>query len=97
MKSFRLFVAILWLTCVSSMSVSAAPAAGFYVPNTNTMDVYFAPAAELLPYAGQVLVGTELQGNFWLIRPTANGFATEQVAVQLPSGDLNLEGATYVP
>jgi hypothetical protein len=76
---------------------AGSPAAGFYVPNTNTMDVYFAPAAELLPYAGQVLVGTELQGNFWLIRPTANGFATEQVTVQLPSGDLNLEGATYVP
>ena len=48
-------------------------AAGLYVPNTNTMDVYFARRGAAAPYAGQVLVGTELQGNFWLIRPTANG------------------------
>jgi hypothetical protein len=76
---------------------AGAPAAGFYVPNTNTMDVYFAPAAQLVPYAGQVLVGTELGGSFWLIRPTASGFETEPVAVELPSGNLNLEGAAYVP
>lgn len=76
---------------------AGAPPAGFYVPNTNTMDVYFASAAQLTPYAGQVLVGTELQGNFWLIRATATGFATQQVAVHFPSADLNLEGAAYVP
>jgi hypothetical protein len=75
----------------------SAAAPGLYIPNTNTMDVYFAPAAQLVPYAGQVLVGTELGGSFWLIRPSASGFATEPVAVQLPTGDLNLEGAAYVP
>jgi len=74
-----------------------APPAGLYVPNTNTMDVYFAAAAQLLPYAGQVLVGTELGGSFWLIRPTASGFSADPVTVQLPTGDLNLEGAAYVP
>jgi hypothetical protein len=73
------------------------PAAGLYVPNTNTMDVYFAPAAQLAPYVGQVLVGSELGGSFWLVRPTATGFASEPVAVQLPTGNLNLEGAAYVP
>jgi hypothetical protein len=76
---------------------AGAPPAGLYVPNTNTMDVYFASAAQLVPYAGQVLVGTELQGNFWLISATATGFDTQQLAVQLPTGDLNLEGAAYVP
>jgi hypothetical protein len=74
-----------------------APAAGLYVPNTNTRDVYFATATQLVPYAGQVLVGTELGGSFWLIRPTPGGFAADPVAVQLPTGDLNLEGAAYVP
>jgi hypothetical protein len=74
-----------------------SPAPGLYVPDTNTMDVYFAPAAQLEPFAGQVLVGTELEGNFWLISPTATGFDTEPLAVQLPTGDLNLEGAAYVP
>jgi len=74
-----------------------APAAGLYVPNTNTMDVYFAPAAQLTPFAGQVLVGSELLGGFWLIRSTASGFVTQQLAAQLPTGDLNLEGAAYVP
>jgi hypothetical protein len=74
-----------------------AGAAGLYLPNTNTMDVYFAPAAQLAPYAGQVLVGTELGGDFWLIRPTASGFAADPVAVELPTSDLNLEGAAYVP
>ena len=67
------------------------------MPNTNTMDVYFASAAELAPYVGQVLVGTELGGSFWLIRATATGFSTEQVTVALPTGNLNLEGAAYVP
>jgi hypothetical protein len=74
-----------------------APAAGLYVPNTNTMDVYFAPADQLVPYAGQVLVGTELGGSFWLIGPSSTGFTVVPVAVQLPTGDLNLEGAAYVP
>ena len=76
---------------------AGAPAAGLYVPNTNTMDVYFAPAAQLAPYVGEVLVGTELGGSFWLVRPTATGFVAEPVAVQLPTGNLNLEGAAYVP
>jgi hypothetical protein len=76
---------------------AGAPAAGLYVPNTNTMDVYFATADQLADYAGQVLVGTELGGDFWLIRPSATGFVAEQVAVQLPTDDLNLEGAAYVP
>jgi hypothetical protein len=76
---------------------AGAAAAGLYVPNTNTMDVYFASAAQLADYEGQVLVGTELGGDFWLIRPSATGFVAAQVAVQLPTGDLNLEGAAYVP
>jgi len=76
---------------------AGSPPAGLYVPNTNTMDVYFAPASQLTPYAGQVLVGTELRGNFWLISATPTGFATQQVSVDLPTSDLNLEGAAYVP
>ena len=61
------------------------------------MSVFFAAAAQLAPFAGQVLVGSELEGNFWLINATASGFQVQQLAASFPGGNLNLEGAAYVP
>jgi hypothetical protein len=78
---------------------AGAPPAGLYVPDTNSMAVYFAPASQLLPYAGQVVVGSELGADFWLVAPAASGkgFTVQQLAVSLPNGNPNLEGAAYVP
>jgi hypothetical protein len=76
---------------------AGAPASGLYVPDTNSMSVFFASASQLAPFAGQVLVGSELQGSFWLIEATASGFQVQQLATTFPGGNLNLEGAAYVP
>jgi hypothetical protein len=78
---------------------AGSPAAGLYVPDTNSTAVYFVGADVLTPYAGQVLVGSELGGDFWLIAPdkAGTGFVTQQLEVTLPDRGPNLEGAAYVP
>ena len=79
---------------------AGGPAPGLYVGDTNSMAVFFEPESVLAPYAGDVLVGSELGGDFWLIRPAGNGkgFVTSQLAVRLPNAsNPNLEGAVYVP
>jgi hypothetical protein len=78
---------------------AGSPAPGLYVADTNSMAVYFEPEPVLAPYAGDVLVGSELGSDFWLIRPTADGkgFVTQHLSVQLPDGNPNLEGTAYVP
>lgn len=77
---------------------ASAPAAGFYVADTPSQSVLFAPAQELEAWVGSVLVGTEKTGMFWLIRPRpGGGFAVVPVQSDLPRVAYNLEGATYVP
>jgi hypothetical protein len=78
---------------------AGSPAAGLYVPDTNSGSVFFVPASVLAPSAGQVLVGSELGSDFWLIGPNSDGtgFVTEQLSVTLPDPSPNLEGAAYVP
>jgi hypothetical protein len=72
----------------------AAP--GFYVADTNTKNVYFAPAAQLAPYVGNVLVGTELGARFFVITHNGVGYQTRELQTNLPNANYNLEGATYV-
>jgi hypothetical protein len=59
------------------------------------MSVFFA-AAQLAPLAGRVLVGSELEGNFWVIDASGSGFRVQQLET-FPGGNLDLEGAAYVP
>ena len=73
-----------------------SPAAGFYISDTISMNVFFTPAAALRPFAGSVIVGTELTGQFWLIRPKVGGFEALSVKTDLPAVAYNLEGATWV-
>ncbi|HEY8284374.1 MAG TPA: hypothetical protein VIJ28_08300 [Chloroflexota bacterium] len=70
--------------------------AGLYVTDTLSRDVFFAPAAELAPYAGSVLVGSELGGFFWAVRPNGGGFTATKLSTTLTSKHYNLEGAAYV-
>src|SRR3954452_17764035 len=77
-------------------SSSARP--GFYFGDTHTRNVYFAPAAALRPYVGDVIVGAEMHAWFWILRPKAGGgFETLRVNTNLPSRKWSLEGAAYVP
>lgn len=77
-------------------SSSARP--GFYFGDTHTKNVYFAPAATLRPYVGDVIVGAEMHAWFWILRPKAGGgFETLRVRTNLPSRTWSLEGAAYVP
>jgi hypothetical protein len=61
------------------------------------MNVYRIPAAQLTPYAGDMLVGTELKASFWYIRPRGPGFLTRRIPTDLPAGAYNLEAGNYVP
>jgi hypothetical protein len=74
------------------------PAAGLYAADTNTMTVYFSPAAALARFAGSVIVGTEQTGHFWVVRPKAGGgFETIALDTDLPVRKWNFESAAYVP
>ena len=65
---------------------------GLYVTDTNSTNVFFAPAAGLARYAGKLIVGTELKASFWVVAPRGNGFRTQRIPMTLPGGNFNLEG-----
>jgi hypothetical protein len=75
---------------------AGAPAPGFYVTDTHSTDVFFVAAAELQRFRGAVIVGTERQGLFWIVRPRGDLFQTVQVVNDLPVQLYNFEGATWV-
>ena len=74
-----------------------SPAAGLYLADTTSQNVFFAPARSLKSYVGGVVVGTESSGDFWVIRPKASGgFRTLVLATDLPRVPYNFEAGTYV-
>jgi hypothetical protein len=70
--------------------------AGLYVTDTNSTNVFYVPAAKLSRYAGGLLVGTELEGSFWTVRPRGGAFSVQRIPLTLPGKGFNLENATYV-
>jgi hypothetical protein len=70
--------------------------AGLYVTDTLSNNAYVAPAADVGAYAGDVIVGSELKGLFWVVRPRRNGYATARIPTTLRGGKYNLEGMAYV-
>jgi hypothetical protein len=70
--------------------------AGLYLTDTLSTNAYFAPASDLGPYAGNVIVGSELMGLFWVIRPRGDGYAASRLPTTLHPGKYNLEGMSYV-
>src|SRR5579862_2801123 len=91
------------LNPIAAIGAGATPqgqaAAGFYLSDTVTKNVYYLSAAQLVPYAGDVLVGREKgEAQFWVVRPAGNGFLATRVPTSLEyRNDWNFEGATYVP
>jgi hypothetical protein len=53
---------------------SGLPQAGLYVTDDLSGNTYFAPAAQLAAYVGDVLVGSELGGRFWIVVPHGSSF-----------------------
>jgi hypothetical protein len=69
---------------------------GLYVTDTLSHKVFFAPAAALAPYVGDVVIGSELEGLFWALRPKGNGFEAAPIRTNLGGHKYNFEGAAYV-
>jgi hypothetical protein len=76
-------------------SPTRVPAAGLYVSDDTTGYTYMAPAAPLLRYAGDVVVGTESHAQFWIVEPNGNGFAKTRLRDNL-TGKYSLEQAIFV-
>lgn len=69
---------------------------GLYVTDTTSHLVYRIPAAALQPYRGDVLVGSELKADFWVIAPQGRGVRVRRVRTGLPPRSYNLEAAVYI-
>jgi hypothetical protein len=72
------------------------PPPGLYVTDTASHHVFFAPASQLRPYAGDLIVGSEIKGTFWAVQPNGAGFRVVRLRTALPGATFNLEGAVYV-
>jgi hypothetical protein len=75
---------------------AGAAQAGLYVTDTLSRAVYFAPASELRPFAGDVVVGSEVRALFWVVRPRGSAFAAIRLPTNLKGRKYNLEAAIYV-
>jgi hypothetical protein len=75
---------------------AGAAQAGLYVTDTLSRAVFFAPASELRPFAGDVVVGSEVRGLFWVVRPRGSGFAAIRLPTNLGGKKYNFEAAIYV-
>ncbi len=69
---------------------------GLYVADTLSRAVFVAPAAELAPYRGDVVIGSEVRGIFWVARPRGYDFSAMELSTTLHGKAYNLEGAVYV-
>jgi hypothetical protein len=70
--------------------------AGLYVTDTLSDNAYVAPAADVSAYAGDVIVGSELKGLFWVVRPRGSGYEAVRIPTTLRGAHYNLEGMMYV-
>jgi hypothetical protein len=58
--------------------------------------VLFASAAQFSEHAGAAIVGTEVKGQMWLVKPRGSGYESIQVETNLSDPGYNLEGAKFV-
>lgn len=89
------------LNPIAVLSPGKAPPAGaaepgLYVTDTLSHNVFVAPSADLAPYAGEVVIGSELRGRFWVVRPLGHGFAAITLTTSLTGAKYNLEAAIYI-
>jgi hypothetical protein len=84
-------------TSPAAKGTNQAPPAGLYVTNDINPDVYFAPASQLAPYAGDLLIGSENKAQFWIVVPHGNSFRALRVRHTLRGQNYSLEGCVIVP
>jgi hypothetical protein len=75
----------------------AGPAPGLYLADTTSMQIWFTPASGFQGFAGSVVVGAELTGQLWAIRPNGAGFDALPATTDLPQQAWNFEGSSYIP
>jgi hypothetical protein len=72
------------------------PAPGFYLTDDKTANTFFAPAADLARYSGDVLVGTESPtAHFWIVAPRGKAFAATPLQNNLAAGT-SLEQGIFI-
>lgn len=76
---------------------AVGPPPGLYLADTLSMQIWSAPAASFQAFGGSVLVGSELTGELWIVRPAGSRFDALPVTTDLPQRPWNLEGSSYVP
>ncbi len=69
---------------------------GLYVADTLSRAVFVVPAAAFAPYEGDVVIGSEVRGLFWIVQPRGRGFSALERPTTLHGKAYNFEGATYV-
>ncbi len=69
---------------------------GLYVTDTLSHNVFVAPAAALTPFTRDIVVGSELHGIFWVVRPQGRNVTATRLPTTLAGHSYNLEGALYV-
>ena len=77
-------------------SASGPAQPGLYVTDTLSRAVYFAPAAEVVPSAGNIILGSELLGRFWTVQPHGASFAVVELPTNLAGSKYNFEGAVSI-
>ncbi len=83
-------------TLPSGKARTRAPLPGLYLTDDKTGFTYMAPAASLVRYAGDVIVGTESpRALFWILEPRGKGFADISLRDNLAAGT-SLEQAIFV-
>ena len=80
-----------------STAPASWPPPGLYLSDTNSQDVFFASSASLAAFTGDVVIGTEVSNEFWIVEPTSSGFAAVPVSTNLPSANTNFEGTAFIP
>ena len=55
-----------------------------------------AAAAQLRRFTRNVIVGSEIKGWFWVVRPAGRRYRTTRLRTNLRARAYNLEGAKYV-
>jgi hypothetical protein len=70
---------------------------GLYITETFSGTVFFAAAAQLRRYTGNVIVGSEIKGWFWVVRPDGRRYRATRLRTNLHAAPVyNLEGAKFV-
>ena len=80
----------------TTFTTTGTPAPGLYVTDDETNIITFAPAPELTPFAGDVIVGTEATAQFWVIEPHGTGLRVVRLQDNEHTGHHSLEGAIFV-